>query len=80
MKRLGIEAIYFGGWGSTTEDPGPDLASYPLLQVPDEASVLARALLTADRNQQYQRTDVVGDRRHEGAETPHPTRRRVCAW
>ena len=34
MKRSGIEGIYLGGWatsakGSTTEDPGPDLASYP---------------------------------------------------
>src|SRR5215471_14300354 len=52
MKRLGIEAIYLGGWatsakGSTTEDPGPDLASYPLSQVPDEAAVLMRALITA---------------------------------
>ena len=59
MKRLGIEGIYLGGWatsakGSTTEDPGPDLASYPLSQVPDEAAVVVRALLTADRNQQYQ--------------------------
>jgi isocitrate lyase len=59
MKRLGIEGIYLGGWatsakGSTNEDPGPDLASYPLSQVPDEASVLVRALLAADRNQQYQ--------------------------
>src|SRR3954462_12016634 len=61
MKRLGIEGIYLGGWataakGSTTEDPGPDLASYPLSQVPDEAAVLVRALLAADRNQQYQRS------------------------
>ena len=60
MKRMGIEGIYLGGWatsakGSTTEDPGPDLASYPLSQVPDEASTLVRALLTADRNQQYLR-------------------------
>ena len=44
MKRLGIEGIYVGGWatsakGSTSEDPGPDLASYPLSQVPDEAAV-----------------------------------------
>ncbi|MEX2663871.1 MAG: isocitrate lyase ICL2 [Vicinamibacterales bacterium] len=59
MKRLGIEGIYLGGWatsakGSTSEDPGPDLASYPLSQVPDEAAVLVRALLAADRNQQYQ--------------------------
>ena len=61
MKRLGIEGIYVGGWatsakGSTSEDPGPDLASYPLSQVPDEAAVIVRALLTADRNQQYQRS------------------------
>ncbi len=60
MKRMGIEGIYLGGWatsakGSTTEDPGPDLASYPLSQVPEEAAGLVRALLTADRNQQYLR-------------------------
>jgi len=58
IKRLGIEGIYLGGWatsakGSDTEDPGPDLASYPLSQVPNEAATLVRALLTADRNQQY---------------------------
>ena len=39
MKRLGIEGIYLGGWatsakGSLDEDPGADLASYPLSQVP----------------------------------------------
>jgi isocitrate lyase len=60
IKRLGIEGIYLGGWatsarGSVSEDPGPDLASYPLSQVPDEAALLVRALLTADRNQQYLR-------------------------
>ncbi len=60
MKRKGIEAIYLGGWatsakGSVSEDPGPDLASYPLSQVPDEASGLVRALLTADRNQRFLR-------------------------
>ncbi len=61
IKRMGIEGIYLGGWatsarGSTSEDPGPDLASYPLSQVPDEAALLVRALLTADRNQQYLRS------------------------
>ncbi|MBZ0089588.1 MAG: isocitrate lyase/phosphoenolpyruvate mutase family protein, partial [Thermoanaerobaculia bacterium] len=68
MKRLGIEGIYLGGWatsakGSTTEDPGPDLASYPLSQVPDEAAVLVRALLTADRNQQYLRARMTEKQR-----------------
>src|SRR4051795_13279175 len=68
MKRMGIEGIYLGGWatsakGSTGEDPGPDLASYPLSQVPDEAAVLVRALLTADRNQQYLRLRMTDDQR-----------------
>ena len=61
MKRIGIEGIYLGGWatsakGSFSEDPGPDLASYPLSQVPDEAAGLVRALLTADRNQKFMRS------------------------
>ncbi len=68
MKRLGIEAIYLGGWatsakGSLAEDPGPDLASYPLSQVPDEAAGLVRALLTADKNQQFARSQMDEERR-----------------
>ncbi len=61
MKRIGIEGIYLGGWatsakGSIHEDPGADLASYPLSQVPDEAAPIVRALLTADKNQQFARS------------------------
>ena len=61
LKRMGIEGIYLGGWatsakGSITEDPGPDLASYPLSQVPDEAAPIVRALLAADRNQRFTRS------------------------
>jgi isocitrate lyase len=61
MKRAGIEGIYLGGWatsakGSVMEDPGADLASYPLSQVPDEAASIVRALLTADRNQEFARS------------------------
>ncbi len=68
MKRMGIEAIYLGGWatsakGGMSEDPGPDLASYPLSQVPDEASTLVRALLSADRNQQYLRSRMTETQR-----------------
>jgi isocitrate lyase len=63
MKRHGIEGIYLGGWatsakGSMTEDPGADLASYPLSQVPDEAAAIVRALLAADRNQRFARSRV----------------------
>ena len=68
MKRTGIEGIYLGGWatsakGSVTEDPGPDLASYPLSQVPDEASTIVRALLIADKNQQYLRLRMTDEER-----------------
>ncbi len=68
IKRLGIEGIYLGGWatsakGSAAEDPGPDLASYPLSQVPDEAAALVRALLTADRNQHFLRSRMPPEQR-----------------
>ncbi len=73
MKRAGIEAIYLGGWatsarGSMDEDPGPDLASYPLSQVPNEAAGLVRALLTADRNQRFDRSRMTGAQRDETPE------------
>src|SRR5690242_8611707 len=73
IRRLGIEGIYLGGWatsarGSTSEDPGPDLASYPLSQVPDDAAVLVRALLTADRNQQYLRLKMTEQQRATATE------------
>ena len=68
IKRIGIEGIYLGGWatsakGSVTEDPGADLASYPLSQVPDEAASIVRALITADRNQHFLRSHMTPDQR-----------------
>ena len=68
IKRLGIEGIYLGGWatsakGSITEDPGADLASYPLSQVPDEAAAIVRALMTADRNQLFFRSRMKPEQR-----------------
>ena len=68
MKRIGMEGIYLGGWatsakGSLAEDPGPDLASYPLSQVPDEAAGLVRALLTADKNQHFARARMTEEQR-----------------
>ena len=68
IRRLGIEGIYLGGWatsakGSVTEDPGADLASYPLSQVPEEASAIVRALLTADKNQSFTRSRMTAEQR-----------------
>ena len=69
MKRSGIEGIYVGGWatsakGSADEDPGPDLASYPLSRVPDEAKAIVRALLTADKNEFHARSRLTEEQRH----------------
>jgi isocitrate lyase len=68
MKRAGIEGIYLGGWatsakGSADEDPGADLASYPLSQVPNEAAGIVRALMAADRNQHFQRMKMSEEQR-----------------
>jgi len=68
IKRVGIESVYLGGWatsakGSVSEDPGPDLASYPLSQVPDEAAGLVRALLAADKNQHFARSRMNEEQR-----------------
>ena len=68
IKRFGIEGIYLGGWatsakGGITEDPGADLASYPLSQVPEEAAGIIRALMTADRNQLFFRSRMKPEQR-----------------
>src|SRR5689334_5332299 len=68
MKKMGIEGIYLGGWatsakGDAHEDPGPDLASYPLSRVPDEARAIVRALLTADKNDFHARRRMTDDQR-----------------
>jgi isocitrate lyase len=72
MKRMGLEGIYVGGWatsakGSADEDPGPDLASYPLSRVPDEARAIVRALLTADKNEFHARTRMTEEQRRAAA-------------
>src|SRR5229473_4428505 len=76
LKRMGIEGIYLGGWatsakGSVAEDPGPDLASYPLSQVPDEAAPIVRALLTADRNQRFARSRLTEAQRAASPEVDY---------
>jgi isocitrate lyase len=76
MKRIGIEGIYLGGWatsakGSIAEDPGADLASYPLSQVPDEAAPIVRALLTADKNQRFARSRMTQQERAASPEVDY---------
>ena len=76
MKRAGIEGIYLGGWatsakGDQQEDPGPDLAGYPLGRVPDEAAAMVRALLTADRNQRFMRSRMTPAERDRAPEVDY---------
>lgn len=76
MKRAGIEGIYLGGWatsakGDQQEDPGPDLAGYPLGRVPDEAAAMVRALLTADRNQRFLRSRMTPAERDRAPEVDY---------
>ncbi len=73
LRRMGIKGIYLGGWatsakGSVTEDPGSDLASYPLSQVPDDAAPIVRALLAADKNQKYLRSRMTEEERKKTPE------------
>ena len=51
------------GQGIDQRRSGADLASYPLSQVPDEAAPIVRALLTADKNQQFARSRMTDDQR-----------------
>jgi isocitrate lyase len=76
IRRLGIEGIYLGGWassakGSLSEEPGADLASYPLSHVPDEAAGIVRALLAADRNQHFARIRMTPEQRAATSEVDY---------
>jgi isocitrate lyase len=73
MKKLGISVGYLGGWaesarGSTTENPGADLASYPLNHVPESAAMYVRALLTADKIQFNERSRLSEEERKQKPE------------
>jgi isocitrate lyase len=73
MRKQGIQGIYLGGWatsakGSDSEDPGADLASYPLSRVPDEAASIVRALVAADKNQYFARARMTDEQRRESKE------------
>jgi len=76
MKRMGIEGIYLGGWatsakGSTTEDPGPDLASYPLSQVPESHE---ETQLTPPRDRRQAKSAQVTSTRRRSSAGPRSGR------
>eukprot|EP00591_Stephanopyxis_turris_P002051 CAMPEP_0195524196 /NCGR_PEP_ID=MMETSP0794_2-20130614/23875_1 /TAXON_ID=515487 /ORGANISM="Stephanopyxis turris, Strain CCMP 815" /LENGTH=463 /DNA_ID=CAMNT_0040654371 /DNA_START=465 /DNA_END=1856 /DNA_ORIENTATION=+ len=59
-----LTSIYVSGWqcsstASSTNEPGPDFADYPMNTVPNKVDQLARAQRHHDRRQRYERASAV---------------------
>jgi len=59
-----LSSIYVSGWqcsstASSTNEPGPDFADYPMNTVPNKVDQLVRAQLHHDRRQQQERSQAV---------------------
>src|ERR1700761_4445031 len=55
-----LDTVYVSGWqcsstASSTDEPGPDLADYPMTTVPDKVQHLFMAQLFHDRKQREER-------------------------
>eukprot|EP01097_Dermamoeba_algensis_P001184 TRINITY_DN1441_c0_g1_i2.p1 TRINITY_DN1441_c0_g1~~TRINITY_DN1441_c0_g1_i2.p1 ORF type:complete len:539 (+),score=144.68 TRINITY_DN1441_c0_g1_i2:52-1668(+) len=67
-----VNTIYVSGWqcsstASTTNEPGPDLADYPMNTVPNKVDHLFRALMFHDRKQREERSRLTAEQK---AKTP----------
>ncbi|KAJ9454584.1 Isocitrate lyase 1 [Diplonema papillatum] len=63
-----LDTIYVSGWQSSstcsvTNEPGPDLADYPMNTVPTKVDQLFRALMFHDRKQKLIRTQMTPEER-----------------
>ncbi|KAL1931408.1 hypothetical protein VTP01DRAFT_9550 [Rhizomucor pusillus] len=72
MASAGIETVYVSGWqcsstASTSNEPGPDLADYPMDTVPNKVEHLFFAQLFHDRKQRQARLAMSPEER---AKTP----------
>lgn len=72
MASAGIETVYVSGWqssstASTSNEPGPDLADYPMDTVPNKVEHLFNAQLFHDRKQRQARLSMTPEER---ASTP----------
>lgn len=59
-----VSSIYVSGWqcsstASSTNEPGPDFADYPMNTVPNKVDHLVRAQLHHDRRQQQERASAI---------------------
>ena len=67
-----LSSIYVSGWqcsstASTTNEPGPDFADYPMNTVPNKVDHLVRAQLHHDRRQQQERSQAILAGQNPGA-------------
>ncbi|KAF2842028.1 isocitrate lyase and phosphorylmutase [Patellaria atrata CBS 101060] len=63
-----LDTVYVSGWqcsstASTTDEPGPDLADYPMTTVPNKVNHLWMAQLFHDRKQREERLSTPKDKR-----------------
>jgi len=66
-----LSSIYVSGWqcsstASTTNEPGPDFADYPMDTVPNKVDQLVRAQLHHDRRQKFERSSKIMDGHNPG--------------
>lgn len=69
-----LDTIYVSGWqssstASSSDEPGPDLADYPMTTVPDKVQHLFMAQLFHDRKQREERLTTPKDKRNTVANT-----------
>ncbi|KAF2748319.1 isocitrate lyase and phosphorylmutase [Sporormia fimetaria CBS 119925] len=69
-----LDTVYVSGWqcsstASTTDEPGPDLADYPMTTVPNKVGHLFMAQLFHDRKQREERLTTPKDKRAKVANT-----------
>ncbi|ORX53068.1 isocitrate lyase [Hesseltinella vesiculosa] len=72
MASAGLETVYVSGWqssstASTSNEPGPDLADYPMDTVPNKVEHLFMAQVFHDRKQREERLRMTPEER---AKTP----------
>ncbi|KAI8332583.1 isocitrate lyase [Chlamydoabsidia padenii] len=72
MANAGIDTVYVSGWqcsstASSSNEPGPDLADYPMDTVPNKVEHLFMAQLFHDRKQREERLRMTAQER---AKTP----------
>jgi len=63
-----LSSVYISGWqssstASTSNEPGPDLADYPMDTVPNKCDQLFRAQSFHDRKQFYERMNMTAEQR-----------------